>query len=95
MGGEADELLKHRFAINNIWRPIASPLLCYPNRSGEIYAVTYNPNQRWYYFPRMQPDKAVLIRCFDSARSGPGGFRAGLPVRAPLSGRPQSTNIPL
>ena len=98
MGGEADELLKHRFAINNVWRPIVGPLLrsplalCdaetleadnlvaselrYPNRTGETYAITYNSNQRWYYFPRMQPDEALLIRCFDSARSGPARFSA-------------------
>jgi hypothetical protein len=98
MGGEAEALLRHRFAINNVWRPIAGPLqraplaLCdagtletenlvtselrYPDRTGETYAVTYNPNQRWYYFPRMQPDEALLIRCFDSARSGPARFSA-------------------
>ena len=98
MGDEADELLKQRFAINNVWRPIAGPLLrsplalCdaetleqenlvgselrYPDRTGETYAITYNPNQRWYYFPRMQPDEAVLIRCFDSAREGAARFSA-------------------
>jgi hypothetical protein len=98
MGDEAEELLKHRFAINNIWRPIAGPLLrsplalCdaetletenlvasdlrYPNRTGETYAITYNPNQSWYYYPKMQRDEALLIRCFDSARSGPARFSA-------------------
>ena len=50
--------------------------LRYPDRTGETYAITYNPNQRWYYFPKMQPDEAVLIRCFDSAREGPARFSA-------------------
>ena len=27
MGDEAEELLKHRFAINNLWRPIRGPVL--------------------------------------------------------------------
>jgi hypothetical protein len=98
MGDEAEELLKHRFAEINLWRPIRGPLqrsplaLCdaqtlaeenlvaselrYPDRTGETYAVTYNPAQRWYYFPKMQADEAVLIRCFDSARSGPARFSA-------------------
>src|SRR5438270_974789 len=98
MGDEAEELLRHRFAINNVWRPIRGPLLqsplalCdasslaeenliasdlrYPDRTGEIYAVTYNPAQRWYYFPRMQADEAVIIRCFDSARRGAARFSA-------------------
>ena len=46
------------------------------NQIGETYAVTYNPAQRWYYFPRMMPDETVLIRCFDSARFGAARFSA-------------------
>jgi len=98
MGAEAEELLRHRYAIINLWRPIRGPLLdsplalcdaqsleeenliacdlLYPDRAGEIYSITYNPNQRYYYFPRMQPDEAVLIRCFDSAPDGPHRFSA-------------------
>jgi hypothetical protein len=98
MGDEAEELLRHRYAINNVWRPIAGPLLSsplalcdastlegenlvaselrYPDRKGEIYGITYNPHQRWYYFPKMMPDEAVIIRCFDSARSGAARFSA-------------------
>jgi hypothetical protein len=98
MGEEAEVLLKHRFAINNLWRPIRGPVLespltlCdaeslseenliasdlkYPDRSGETYAITYNPNQRYYYFPKMQADEAVLIRCYDSARHGAARFSA-------------------
>ena len=98
MGEEAEELLKHRFAIINLWRPIRGPLLdsplalcdaqsleeenliasdlLYPDRAGETYSITYNPNQRYYYFPKMQSDEAVLIRCFDSAREGPHRFSA-------------------
>jgi hypothetical protein len=30
MGAEAEELLKHRFAIINLWRPIKGPLLDAP-----------------------------------------------------------------
>ncbi|HVH80052.1 MAG TPA: CmcJ/NvfI family oxidoreductase [Stellaceae bacterium] len=98
MGDEATELLKHRFAVNNVWRPIAGPLLrsplvlCdsqtldydnllpsdlrYPDRTGETYAVTYNPNQRWFYFPEMQPDEAILISCYDSGRRNAARFSA-------------------
>jgi hypothetical protein len=98
MGDEAEELLKHRFAIINLWRPIRGPVLesplalCdaqslseenliasdlkYPDRTGETYSITYNPGQRYYYFPRMQADEAVLIRCFDSAREGARRFSA-------------------
>ena len=98
MGDEAEELLKHRFAIINLWRPIRGPVLesplalCdaqslseenliasdlkYPDRTGETYSITYNPNQRYYYFPKMQADEPVLIRCFDSAPEGAARFSA-------------------
>ena len=98
MGDEAEALLKNRYAIINLWRPIKGPVLespltlCdaqslseenliasdlkYPDRTGETYSITYNPNQRYYYFPKMQADEAVLIRCFDSALAGPRRFSA-------------------
>jgi hypothetical protein len=50
--------------------------LRYPDRTGETYAVTYNPAQRWFYFPKMEADEVVLIRCFDSARKGAARFSA-------------------
>ncbi|HKW52706.1 MAG TPA: CmcJ/NvfI family oxidoreductase [Stellaceae bacterium] len=42
----------------------------YPDRVGEIYVVTYNPRHRWFYFPRMERDEMLLIKCFDSATDG-------------------------
>ena len=50
--------------------------LRYPDRTGETYVVTYNPGQRWYYFPKMTAEEAVLIRCFDSTRQGAARFSA-------------------
>jgi hypothetical protein len=50
--------------------------LKYPNRTGEIYSVTFSPEHRWYYFPRMQRDEAVLIKCYDSAKDGRARFTA-------------------
>jgi len=44
--------------------------LRYPDRVGETYAVTYNPRHRWFYFPDMQADEALVIKCFDSAKDG-------------------------
>ncbi len=38
----------------------------YSDRIGEIYGVAFNPNQRWFYFPKMQTDEALLLKCFDS-----------------------------
>ncbi len=48
--------------------------LVYADRVGEIYHGAYNPDHRWYYFPDMEADEAVLIKCFDSARDGRARF---------------------
>lgn len=44
--------------------------IVYPDRTGEIYQNVYTAGQRWYWFPRMVRDEAVLLKCFDSARDG-------------------------
>jgi hypothetical protein len=48
---------------------VASDLI-YPNRRGETYSVKYNPNHRWFYFPEMTTDEALLLKCYDSATDG-------------------------
>lgn len=89
---EANELVKGRVQVINLWRPIRGPLrdaplamadgqsvapgdliasdLIYPNRQGETYSVKYNANHRWFYFPEMTPDEALLLKCYDSATDG-------------------------
>jgi hypothetical protein len=56
--------------------------LRYPDRTGEIYSFSYSERHRWFYFPEMTPDEALLIKCFDSAE-GPSGFTAHTAVRDP------------
>ena len=41
--------------------------IVYPDRRGEIYGVAYNAAQLWFYYPQMQLDEALLIKCYDSA----------------------------
>jgi hypothetical protein len=48
--------------------------LVYPDRTGETYAVTYNPSHRWFFVPAMQRDEALLIKCFDSLADGRARF---------------------
>jgi hypothetical protein len=43
-------------------------------RIGEIQQAVYNPAHRWYYFPTMQPDEALLIKTYDSASDGRARF---------------------
>ena len=42
----------------------------YPNRRGEVYHSTYNPAHRWYYFPNMQRNEAMVFKCYDSLTDG-------------------------
>jgi hypothetical protein len=95
-GDEAEQLLRGRVQVINLWRPIRGPLrdaplavcdastvaagdllpsdLVYRDRVGETYGVTYNPEHRWYYVPDMQPDEALLLKCYDSATDGRARF---------------------
>ncbi|HYD14424.1 MAG TPA: CmcJ/NvfI family oxidoreductase [Allosphingosinicella sp.] len=41
--------------------------LVYRDRVGETYALGYSAGQLWYWFPRLAPDEAILIKGFDSA----------------------------
>jgi hypothetical protein len=96
LGEEAEELLRGRVQVINLWRPIRGPLLdaplavcdagsvaptdlvpsdlVYPNRTGETYAVTYNPRHRWFYVSAMRRDEGLLIKCFDSIADGRARF---------------------
>ena len=89
---EADDLLKRRVAIVQVWRPIRHPVetfplaICdakslsekdlviserrYPNRVGQTYAITYNPEHVWYWFPRMRRDEAIVFKVYDSLKDG-------------------------
>ena len=48
----------------------------YPNRVGETYRIGYNPDHRWFYFPRMRRDEALVFKVFDSAKDGRARFTA-------------------
>ena len=92
MGSEAETLLRGRFAIIQVWRPINHPVESYPlaicdaqtvspetlvvnerryqDRVGQTYAITYDPGQRWYWFPHMRPDEALVFKVYESLRDG-------------------------
>ena len=98
MGDEAEELLKHRFAIVQVWRPIRHPVESwplaiadarslspddmvvterrYPDRVGQTSAITWNPEHRWYWFPHMRPDEALVFKTFELMKDGRARFTA-------------------
>jgi len=42
----------------------------YGNRIGGILNLAYNPAQKWTYFPDMERDEIILLKCFDSELDG-------------------------
>jgi len=39
-------------------------------RIGELQVALFNPQHRWYYYPEMQMDEALLFKTFDSETDG-------------------------
>src|SRR5262245_56334810 len=46
----------------------------YPHRIGQTYRLKYNAAHRWYYFPRMRRDEALVFKVYDSAQDGRARF---------------------
>ncbi len=107
MGAEAEDLLKRRFAIVQVWRPIRHPVETaplaiadapslsekdlviserrYPNRIGQTYQIKYNPAHRWFWFPRMRRDEALVFKVFDSLKDGRARWTAHTAFDDPTS----------
>jgi hypothetical protein len=104
---EAEELLKRRVALVQVWRPIRLPLEAnplaiadartlapkdlvvserrYPGRVGQTYAITYNPDHRWYWFPKMRRDEAIVFKVYDSLKDGRARWTAHTSFADPTS----------
>ncbi|MCY4390238.1 MAG: CmcJ/NvfI family oxidoreductase [Desulfurellaceae bacterium] len=59
--------------------------LKYEDRTGEVYSVSHNPNHRWFYFPQMERNEAMLLKCYDSATDGRARFTAHSAFEDPTS----------
>jgi hypothetical protein len=46
----------------------------YPHRVGQTYRLKYNPQHRWFYFPRMRRDEALVFKVYDSEKDGRARF---------------------
>ncbi|MGH8640728.1 MAG: CmcJ/NvfI family oxidoreductase [Burkholderiales bacterium] len=57
----------------------------YPNRVGQTYRLMHRPNHRWYYFPRMRRDEALVFKVFDSAQDGRARFTPHTSFEDPAS----------
>ena len=107
MGDEAEELLKHHFAIVQTWRPIRLPVESWPlaiadsrtldeknmvvterryqDRVGQTMAITWDPDHRWYWFPHMRRDEALVFKVFDSMTDGRSRWTAHTAFDDPTS----------
>ncbi|MGH7797094.1 MAG: CmcJ/NvfI family oxidoreductase [Candidatus Binatia bacterium] len=93
---EADDLIKRRFAIIQVWRAINQPIQCnplaladaksiamddllvaerrYPHRVGQTYRLKYSRDHRWFYFPEMRRDEALVFKVYESEKDGRARF---------------------
>jgi hypothetical protein len=46
----------------------------YPHRIGQTYRLKYSPKHRWFYFPQMRRDEALVFKVFDSETDGRARF---------------------
>jgi hypothetical protein len=46
----------------------------YPHRVGQTYRLKYNPRHRWFYFPQMRRDEAIVFKVYDSEKDGRARF---------------------
>ena len=46
----------------------------YPHRVGQTYRLKHNSRHRWFYFPEMRRDEAIVFKVYDSAQDGRARF---------------------
>jgi hypothetical protein len=59
--------------------------LHYRDKLGETYRFTYNPNHRWFYFPHLEREEVILLKCYDSKEDGRARFTAHTAFEDPTS----------
>jgi len=57
----------------------------YPHRVGQTYRLKYNPNHRWFYFPEMRRDEALVFKVYDSETDGRARFTPHTSFKDPTS----------
>lgn len=50
--------------------------LVYKDRIGEVLQIAHNPDHRWFYFPEMARNEALVFKCYDSMTDGRSRFSA-------------------
>jgi hypothetical protein len=42
----------------------------HPNRIGQTYSISYNPDHRWFWFPLQRREEAIVFKVYDSLKDG-------------------------
>lgn len=66
-------------------RDLIATDLVYRDRVGEVFNLAHNPDHRWFYFPALEEDRTILLKCFDSAEDGRARFTAHTAFEDPES----------
>ena len=45
---------------------LLSTTVRHADRDGEVQSCTFNPAHRWFYYPDMRAEEALLLKCYDS-----------------------------
>ena len=59
--------------------------LRYRTRDGEIYAMRHSPAHEWWYFPKMSPNDAILLKTYESETDGRARFNGHTAFKDPTS----------
>jgi hypothetical protein len=57
----------------------------YPHRVGQTYRLKYNTQHRWFYFPEMRRDEALVFKVYDSENDGRARFTPHTSFEDPTS----------
>jgi hypothetical protein len=57
----------------------------YPHRVGQTYRLKYSPKHRWFYFPEMRRDEAIVFKVYDSEKDGRARFTPHTSFQDPSS----------
>jgi hypothetical protein len=57
----------------------------YPHRVGQTYRLKFSPRHRWFYFPEMRRDEALVFKVYDSKKDGRARFTPHTSFEDPTS----------
>lgn len=73
-----DPIVSNPLAIADARSVVPEDLLVaerrYPHRIGQTYRLKYSPRHRWFYFPEMRRDEALVFKVYDSATDARARF---------------------